>query len=137
LFLDVSRLLAESRQQGGEVSYGRLLRTLVANRTIVRAVAYLWEGQQGIAGALQNNGLEVVTVPDPESAAVQLAIDALAIGPRVDAVILVPPAASLQPLAAALRGHGVRVETAGFHKPADLRGFAQHHSFGKDVLFVP
>ena len=72
------------------------------------------------------------------AAAVQIAVDAMAIAGRVDCVVLAPAQAELAPLATVLRSQGLRVETASFGEDTGTGVVAQQHlTLGEDSLFRP
>ena len=80
----------------------------------------------------------MVEVEDGPAAAVQIAVDAMAIAARVDCVVLAPAQTALAPLATVLRSQGVRVETASFHEDPDAAVPSQEHvTLGEDSLFRP
>jgi len=135
--LDVHELSAQARALNGELAVGRLLRRVSRNRATIRAVAYITAAERRMAGSLRDCGLEVVEIEAGAPAAVQIAVDAMAIGGRVDCVVLAPAQAALAPLTTVLRSQGVRIETAGFDGGGKSVGEQQHLTLGEDSLFRP
>ena len=135
MFVDVTSLEEQAREQGGEVSYRRLLRNLTGPRPLIRAVAYTDPSQIADAGRVAASGFEVETIEEGSEAALTLAIDTMGIAPRVDCVVLAPHNPSLEHLAKTLRSQGLRVETAGF--TAKDTGFGCYRTLGRDSMFVP
>ena len=130
--------MAQAKELDGELAFSRLLRRIGGHRTTIRAVAYVTEPERRLMGSLRDSGLEVIEVEAGPGAAVQIAVDAMAIAARVDCVVLAPAQAALTPLATVLRSQGVRVETASFRDDVE-GGFPsqQHVTLGEDSLFQP
>jgi predicted nuclease with RNAse H fold len=138
ILLDVHELSSQARELDGELAVNRLLRRVGRNRATIRAVAYITSAERRLAGSLRDSGLEVVEVEPGATAAVQIAVDAMAIAGRVDCVVLAPAQAALAPLATVLRSQGLRVETASFAEDTGPSVVAQQHlTLGEDSLFRP
>jgi hypothetical protein len=138
VFVDAEQLAAQAADHRGEIAYRRLLQRLSRGRPLVRAAAYLTARNRALGATLAAHGLEIGNATGGATA-VAIAVDAMAVSDRVDCVILVPGHPDLEPLIRALRGHGVRVESAGFEEGAagDPDGPAEHHRLGRECLFVP
>ena len=135
VFLDVAALRDQARDLGSEVSYVRLLRGLANQRPVFRAVAYVPGEQETLKSTLSAHDIEVEHC-DEGAVDVAIAVDALALAPKVDCVVLASGSSSLAPLARSLRNRGLRVESASFL--ADPAWEAPHHQqLGKGCLFVP
>lgn len=136
VLVNLPALEAEVRRQGGELSFRRLLRGIGGDRPLVRALCLAGEGMApSAANALASGGFEVQTAGSAAGTLVALAVEAMALAPRVDAIVIAPGSPELLPLVAALRSQGVRVETAGFDEPA--LAAAAHRRLGRDCVFVP
>ncbi|MCA8944568.1 MAG: NYN domain-containing protein [Planctomycetes bacterium] len=140
VFVDLDRLVAESADRDGEIAFTKLKTTLGGKRNMIRAVAYgSAESTPMLEGPVRQAGFEVRAVRDRSELSVALAVDAMAIGPRVDCVVVAPVSAEFGPLASALRTLGIRVESAGFGEPredADLE-VVDHQELGTECMFVP
>ena len=113
------------RQYNGRVDYGKLLERVAAGRPIVRAIAYVICSPETDATnfltALRQMGFEVKSKPlkvRPDGSVkgdwdMGIALDALAIGQKVDTVCLVSGDSDFADLVTALKAKGVRVESYG------------------------
>ena len=135
MFVDVTALEEQARDQGGEISYRRLMRNLTGPRPLIRAVAYVDPSQTADTGRVSASGFEVETIEEGSEAALTLAVDTMGIAPRVDCVVLAPHNPRLEHLAKTLRSQGLRVETAGF--AAKDTGSGCYRALGRDSMFVP
>jgi uncharacterized LabA/DUF88 family protein len=136
MFLDIGELQSQAQRQGSQVSYLRLLRELAGDRQVVRSVAYVLASERGLEASLTAHGLEVERCESQEEVAVAIAVDAVALVAKVDCVILAPASLAIGPLARALRGRGLRVESASFDERRPWPG-QPHHVLGRGCLFVP
>ena len=140
VFVDVDRLIAETGDLDGEIAYTKLEKTLGGKRTVIRTVAYgTPDVRDELEGPIRRAGFDVRTAPNDAALAVAIAVDAMAIGPRVDCVVMTPGSSLLAAVADALRSAGIRVETAGFgdgHDHADLR-VEGHSRLGTECMFTP
>ncbi len=135
MFIDVTALEEQAREQGGEISYRRLVSNLVGTRPLIRAVAYVDSSQTTDAGQISASGFEVETIDPGAEAALMVAVDTMGIAPRVDCVVLAPRNPKLEHLARTLRSQGLRVETAGFNPGEEAAG--SYRALGRDSMFVP
>ena len=122
VFIDGQSLYSASRAIGMEVDYAKLLPALAPAQQshLVRAMYYtpVDEDADGYASVvpltdwLDYNGYCVVTKPGRMSSTrmtVDIAIDAIALAPRLDAMILISGDADLAPAVEAVQRHGVSV----------------------------
>lgn len=144
VLMNLERLVDDAREQGGEVAYGKLLQFVARRRHLIRAIAYAQTTTaQSTAPTLRGSGVETQAIGTPSDLPVAIAVDAMALATRVDSVVLVPDAEGLAPLTAALRAHGIRVETAGFGDPhggpgtGDDDPLLARHRLGDESLFQP
>jgi len=135
VFVDVSNLYHSAKNlYGAKVNFGRVLRTVVAGRKLVRAIAYVIkadvEQEQPFFEALKNAGFEVKTKDLQVFAGgakkgdwdVGLALDAIKIANHLDVVILVTGDGDFVPLVSYLReNEGCKVEVAGFGKTTSAK----------------
>lgn len=121
---------AARRLYRGRIDYRKLLDGIVGERAVVRAVAFV--ERQGDADveafveALEAVGFEVRVRPGPKNADglrgawdVGLALTAVALAPRVDAVAIVAGSGELADLFDHLTVHGVRGELHAFAEAVD------------------
>lgn len=113
------------RQYNGRVDYGKLLERVAAGRPVVRAIAYVICSPETDATnfltALKQMGFEVKCKPlkvRPDGSVkgdwdMGIALDALAIGQKVDTVCLVSGDSDFADLVVALKARGVRCEAYG------------------------
>ena len=113
------------RQYNGRVDYGKLLERVAAGRPVVRAIAYVICSPETDATnfltALKQMGFEVKAKPlkvRPDGSVkgdwdMGIALDALAIGQKVDTVCLVTGDSDFADLVTVLKARGVRVECFG------------------------
>ena len=135
IFLDLSHLQPGARERGCQISFGRLIRALAADRGIIRAVAYVPNEEEALSATLAAHDIEVELF-DARDIAVAVAVDAMAVAARVDCVVLASGAPSLRSLATSLRSQGLRVESASFADESAWPGQA-HYEIDKQCLFVP
>lgn len=108
------------------VNYGKFIDWLVRDRTLTRAIAYIVEAEDSNQAAFKNVlrdlGFEIMSKPlirrvDGSSKGnwdLAIAMDAVSIAPKVDAVVLATGDGDFMYVAEYLRNHGCRVEAAGF-----------------------
>lgn len=137
VLVDVAALTDEARRLGGEISFSRLLRRVTGRRALIRALAFVSNREETLAGTLAAQGFDIETVSDEGGTAVAMAVEAMAIAHHVDCVVLAPDVPAMDHLTRSLRGLGLRVETAGFDDRAEGRPWAPHHRLGRDCMFVP
>ncbi|MCA9389530.1 MAG: NYN domain-containing protein [Candidatus Magasanikbacteria bacterium] len=109
-----------------KVNFGALIDAAVGPRQMVRSIAYVAKSKGGeetsFFEALQNIGIElkIKDVQEFSSGAkkadwdVGMAIDAVALAPRVDAIVLVTGDGDFVPLVEYLQTHGVACECVAF-----------------------
>lgn len=109
-----------------KVNFGALVEAAVGPRQMVRSIAYVAKSkggdETGFFEALQNVGIElkIKDVQEFSSGAkkadwdVGMAIDAVALAPRVDAIVLVTGDGDFVPLVEYLQTHGVACECVAF-----------------------
>ena len=140
ILIDLDFLLERARARDAEIAFGRVVASLGRRRHVVRAIAYATaEAGEGMRSLLLGNGIELMTVRRMNALPAAIAVDAMNLQARVDAVVLIPPADDLEPIARALRSAGVRVESADFTDTelgADSLVQA-HHRLGDECLFEP
>lgn len=140
VLVDLAALLEQARTQGGELAFGKLVQHLARRRHLIRAIAYASpELLVEIGSALRGSDLDVHAIATPSDLPVALAVDAMSLASRVDCVVLAPAVDHLAPLAAALRAHGVRIETASFTETGGMADdlATARHPLGAESLFVP
>lgn len=109
-----------------KVNFGALIEAAVGPRQMVRSIAYVAKSkggeETGFFEALQSVGIElkIKDVQEFSSGAkkadwdVGMAIDAVALAPRVDAIVLVTGDGDFVPLVEYLQTHGVACECVAF-----------------------
>ena len=133
IFIDVQNLYHSAKNlYGGRVNYGELIRKLVNERKLVRALGYVVRsdpetGEESFFEALQKAGIElrmkdIQIFPSGVKKAdwdVGLAVDAIRMSDSFDVVILVSGDGDFIPLVKYLQiGLGKGVEIAAFGKTA-------------------
>ena len=128
VLVDVQNMFyAAKLMHQSKLDYGRVLKDIVGSRELVRATAYAVRkpdvNQACFYEALSRFGYEVRIKdlrPRSEKDApkaswlVGMTVDALALAPRLDVIVLVSGDGDLLPLVEALKKSGVRVEIVGF-----------------------
>ena len=140
ILIDLAHLEAQAQQQGREIAWGRLISGLGRRRHVIRAIAYA-SGPRAdlVRSTLLGNGIDLTALRDERLLPVSLAVDAMNLASRVDSVVLVPATDEFEPIARALRGQGIRVESADFTEgsgPDDAMA-QSHHRLGDECLFEP
>jgi len=109
-----------------KVSFSNLVEAAVGPRILVRAIAYVAKSKDNAEAAffdaLQQQGIElkIKDVQEFSSGAkkadwdVGMAVDAIALSPKVDVIVLVTGDGDFVPLVEYLKGHGVICEVAAF-----------------------
>jgi uncharacterized LabA/DUF88 family protein len=136
IFIDVANLYHSAKNlYRGRVNYAELLKHLVGNRQLIRAVAYVVKsdtaaGEEAFFEALQKTGLEL-RVKDLQVYAdgfkkadwdVGMAVDAIRMASFLDVVILVTGDGDFLPLIDYLKwGVGRLVEVAAFDRSASAK----------------
>lgn len=151
ILVDVQNMYHSARKlHGRNLSYSKLIQNAVKGRKLVRAIAYLLDregvDQGGFLEHLSHSGFEVrrkelIERPDGTRKGdwdLGIAIDAITLAEKVDAIILVSGDGDFVCLAQLLRHRGIKVEIAAFREStADaLLGSADaFHPLGKDSLY--
>lgn len=135
MFIDAQNLYHCAKNlYGARVNFGAVLKEAVANRILVRAIAYLVTTESGeeknFLEALGKVGIEIKTkglqifIGGEKKADwdVGLAIDAVKLAPRLDAVIIASGDGDFVPLVEYLKIHsGNQVEVVAFGKSTSAR----------------
>ena len=135
IFIDVQNMFYSAKLlHQSKVDYGRLLREITGTRQLIRALAYIVQkpevNQAGFHEALTRFGYELKIKelkirPDPDGRGgttakgswdVGLTIDAMAMAPKLDTVVLVTGDGDYVPLIEALKHNGCRVEVVSFER---------------------
>lgn len=135
VFVDVQNMYYSAKNlYGGFVNFGQILTSAMADRTLIRAFAYVikadLEAEKGFFEALEKQGFEI-RVKDLQIFPggmkkgdwdVGIAVDAIILSEKVDAVILVTGDGDYVPLVEFLKTNkGCRVEVLAFGKTASAR----------------
>jgi uncharacterized LabA/DUF88 family protein len=133
-----------------KIDYGKLLEDLSSGRQVMRAVAYVVRkpevDQTGFLDALTRFGYEIKSKelkqrPDGTAKGdwdMGIAIDSIALAPKLDTVVLVSGDGDFVPLVEMLKAHGCRVEVASFRRStsAELVAVAtEYRAIEESVLF--
>lgn len=135
VFIDVQNMYYSARTMyDSHVNFGKVLEKAVENRLLIRAIAYVIKSdapkEQTFFDALGKSGLEVVSKDIqifPGGAKkgdwdVGLAVDAMKIADRLDAVVLVTGDGDFQPLVTYLKENkGCRVEGMAFGRSTSAK----------------
>jgi uncharacterized LabA/DUF88 family protein len=130
VFIDTQNLYHSAKNlYRANVNFGQVLKDVVGGRALVRAIAYLitTEGgeEKGFFEALEKVGIETKAKPlqifgsgaKKADWDVGLAIDAVKLAPKLDAIIIVSGDGDFAPLVEYLKTHeGCQVEVAAFGK---------------------
>jgi len=151
VFVDVQNMFYSAKiLHQSKIDYGKLLEELSSGREVVRAVAYVVRkpevDQSGFLDALTRFGYEIKSKelkqrPDGTAKGdwdMGIAIDSIALAPKLDTVILVSGDGDFVPLVEMLKAHGCRVEVASFRRStsAELVGAAtEYRTIEESVLF--
>lgn len=127
VFVDVQNLYYGALSEyDARLNYGKFIDWVVRDRTLTRAIAYIVEAEDSNQNAFKNvlrtHGFEIMSKPlirraDGSSKGnwdLAIAMDAVSIAPKVDAVVLATGDGDFMYVAEYLRNHGCRVEAAGF-----------------------
>ncbi len=142
IFIDVQNIYHSAKNlYQARVNFQELLKLLVANRPLVRAVAYVvksegvltegdFTGETSFFDALRNTGFEL-RLKDLQVFAggakkadwdVGMAVDAIRMAPSLDVIVLVTGDGDFVPLAEYLKlGLGKQVEIAAFSKTSSTK----------------
>ena len=134
IFIDTQNLYHSAKNiYHAKVNFGNVLKDALANRTLVRAIAYVisTEGgeEKGFFDALERVGIETKT-KDLQVVAggakkgdwdVGLAVDAIKMASKLNSVVLVSGDGDFVPLVQYLQNQGCQVEVASFGKSTSQR----------------
>jgi len=130
IFIDAQNLYHSAKNlHRSKVNFGKVVQTALAGRQLIRSIAYVISSEagdeQGFFEALEKAGIETRTKDLQVFAGgakkadwdVGIAIDAVAMAPRLDTVILISGDGDFVPLVHYLQAtHGCQVEVAAFGK---------------------
>ncbi len=135
IFIDAQNLYHSARNlYGSRVNFGQVVKDVLANRILIRAMAYVITTEAGdernFFGALEKMGIEVRTKDLQVFAGgakkadwdVGLAVDAIKLAPKLDVVVIVSGDGDFVPLIEYLKtNQGCRVEAASFGQSSSQR----------------
>ena len=129
IFVDVQNMFYSAKAlHQSKIDYSKLLQEIVCNRDLVRAIAYVVHkpdaDQSSFTEALERLGYEIRTKelrlrPDGTAKGdwdMGIAIDTIAMAPKLDTVVLVTGDGDFAPLVEMLKAQGCRVEVVSFRK---------------------
>jgi len=127
VFIDTQNLYHSAKHvHSAHVNFGSLVEIAVGSRQLVRAIAYVAKSKTGEESAffeaMLQSGIELKIKDVQEFASgakkadwdVGMAVDAMALAPKVDAIVLATGDGDFVPLVEYLKGHGVMCEVAAF-----------------------
>ena len=134
VFIDTQNLYHSAKNlYHANVNFGQVLKDVVSDRILVRAIAYLitTEGgeEKGFFEALEKVGIETKSKPlqifgsgaKKADWDVGIAIDAVKLAPKLDVVVIVAGDGDFVPLAEYLKMQGCQVEVAAFGKSTSAK----------------
>jgi uncharacterized LabA/DUF88 family protein len=135
VFIDTQNVYHSAKNiYKAHANFGAIVKEAVADRILIRAIAYVitTEGgeEQGFFDALQKVGIETKTKPlqifgsgaKKADWDVAIAIDAIKLGPKLDAVILITGDGDFVPLVEYLKtNEGCQAEVASFGKSTSAK----------------
>lgn len=134
VFIDVQNLYYSAKAlYSAKVNFGEILKTAVADRQLVRAIAYTIKAQmpeeQSFFDALTNLGIEVkskelqvfVSGVKKGDWDVGIAVDILKMAPKLDAIVLCSGDGDFEMLLAHAKAEGVRAEVISFGRSTSGR----------------
>ncbi|MEE9200010.1 MAG: NYN domain-containing protein [Candidatus Brocadiales bacterium] len=129
VFVDVQNMFYSAKAlHQSKIDYSKLLEETVGDRKLIRAIAYVVKksdvDQSSFTDALERLGYEIKSKdlrlrPDGTAKGdwdMGIAIDTIAIAPKLDTVVLVSGDGDFAPLLEMLKAHGCRVEVVSFRK---------------------
>ena len=142
VFVDVQNMYNSAKNlYGQKVNFGEILKTAVADRHLIRAMAYVIKAQnsdeQKFFDALSNQGFEV-KMKDLQvfwgghkkgDWDIGLAMDVIRMSNKIDVVVLVTGDGDFVPLIEYLKNHGQFVEVVAFDESASSQLTAAADSF--------
>lgn len=134
VFIDTQNMYHSAKHlYGSRVNFPALVEAAVDNRELVRAIAYVAKSKTGEEAAffeaLTSHGIELKIKDVQEFASgekkadwdVGMAVDAMAISPRVDAVVLVTGDGDFLPLVNYLKTNGIVCEAVAFGSSTNMQ----------------
>lgn len=134
VFVDVQNMYYSAKNiHQSKVNFGKILETAVADRKLIRAIAYVIKAEapeeQSFFEALDKQGFEVKHKELQVFAGgakkgdwdVGLAIDAVTLADRLDVAVIVSGDGDYLPLLQYLKNHGVIVEVLAFGESSSTR----------------
>lgn len=134
IFIDTQNLYHSAKNiYGAKVNFDQVVKEGLAGRSLTRAVAYVITTESGeeksFFDALEKMGIETKTKNLQIFAGgakkgdwdVGLAVDAIKLAPKLDAVILITGDGDFVPLVEFLKNNGCQVEVASFGKSTSAR----------------
>ena len=129
IFIDVQNLYHSARNlYDAKVNFENVIKTSLANRTLIRAIGYVIKTESGeenaFLGALVNMGIETKSkdlqvFSDSTKKAdwdVGLAVDMINLAPKLDVVVLVSGDGDFIPALEYIKKFGCQVEVAAFDR---------------------
>ena len=134
VFIDTQNLYHSAKNlYRANVNFGQVLKDVVTNRVLTRAIAYVITTESGeeknFFEALAKVGIETKTKPlqifgsgaKKADWDVGLAVDAIKLAPKLDAVVVISGDGDFVPLVEYLKTHGCQVEVAAFGKSTSAK----------------
>src|SRR3990172_12604316 len=133
-----------------KIDYSKLLEEIVGSRNLIRAIAYVVQkpevDQSSFTDALERLGYEIKSKdlrlrPDGTAKGdwdMGIAIDTIAIAPKLDTVVLVSGDGDFAPLVEMLKAHGCRVEVVSFRRSTAIElinAATQYTAIEESMLF--
>lgn len=143
VFIDTQNLYHSAKNlYGHKVNFAEIVKDALAGRKLIRAMAYVIaseaETEQGFFEALNKNGIET-KIKDLQVFAggskkgdwdVGLAVDAITMAPKLDAVIIISGDGDFVPLVRYLQIHsGIQVEVASFAQSSSQKLIEECNDF--------
>lgn len=129
IFVDVQNMFYSAKAlHQSKIDYSKLLLEIICDRDLIRAIAYVVHkpdvDQSSFTDALIRLGYEIKTKelrlrPDGTAKGdwdMGMAIDTIAMAPKLDTIVLVSGDGDFAPLVEMLKAHGCRVEVVSFRK---------------------
>lgn len=134
VFIDTQNLYHSAKHiHNANVNFGSLVEAAVGSRQLIRAIAYVAKSKTGeetaFFEAMLQSGIELKIKDVQEFASgakkadwdVGMAVDAVSLSPKVDAIVLATGDGDFVPLVEYLKGHGVMCEVAAFSESTNQR----------------
>ncbi len=134
VFIDAQNLYHSAKHvHSAHVNFSSLVEAAVGSRQVIRAIAYVAKSKTGEENAffeaMLQSGIELKIKDVQEFASgakkadwdVGMAVDAISLSTKVDAVVLATGDGDFVPLVEYLKGHGVMCEVAAFSESTNQR----------------